>query len=172
MTTLRMGFTIVELLIVIVVIGILAAITTMGYNGVIGSAQDAAIKSDVSQAMKRLEIYMTQNASYPFADPAELATLDIKATKDSYHTGFGNFIYCYTYAGGTEHVAMGAATKRGKMWYATTREGGGVKEFTDPIDVNLHVVEVCSHLLGVPSGSLEATRGYAPDEGGWQSWVK
>lgn len=41
------GFTIVELLIVIVVIGILAAITLVAYNGIQARANDTAIKSDL-----------------------------------------------------------------------------------------------------------------------------
>jgi prepilin-type N-terminal cleavage/methylation domain-containing protein len=42
------GFTIVELLIVIVVIGILAAITIVAYNGVQTRAQNAKIQSDIA----------------------------------------------------------------------------------------------------------------------------
>jgi prepilin-type N-terminal cleavage/methylation domain-containing protein len=46
------GFTIVELLIVIVVIGILAAITIVAYNGVTQRAQEAKISSDVANLVK------------------------------------------------------------------------------------------------------------------------
>ena len=42
------GFTIVELLIVIVIIGILAAISIVAYNGVIGKANDSAVQQDLS----------------------------------------------------------------------------------------------------------------------------
>jgi len=41
------GFTIVELIIVIVVIGILAAVSIVAYNGVTGSARDKSVISDV-----------------------------------------------------------------------------------------------------------------------------
>lgn len=46
------GFTIVELLIVIVVIGILAAITIVAYNGVQKRANDAKMQSDLSELKK------------------------------------------------------------------------------------------------------------------------
>lgn len=48
------GFTIVELLIVIVVIGILAAITIVSFNGVQAKAQQAKITSDLTQLEKAI----------------------------------------------------------------------------------------------------------------------
>lgn len=59
------GFTIVELLIVIVVIGILAAITIVAYNGIQGRARDSQRLSDMKTIMKALEIYKTNNGAYP-----------------------------------------------------------------------------------------------------------
>jgi len=59
------GFTIVELLIVIVVIGILAAITIVSFNGVSGRAQIATLKSDLKNGSTQLGIYNTENGAYP-----------------------------------------------------------------------------------------------------------
>jgi prepilin-type N-terminal cleavage/methylation domain-containing protein len=61
----KQGFTIVELLIVIVVIGILAAITIVSYNGVQAKAHNAARVSEAEQAVKMLSIYKNQNGVYP-----------------------------------------------------------------------------------------------------------
>lgn len=49
------GFTLVELLIVIVVIGILAAISIVAYNGVRNMAHDSAVKAEVSQIYKQIQ---------------------------------------------------------------------------------------------------------------------
>ena len=44
------GFTIIELLIVIVIIGILVAITAVSYNGLTKNAKEATLQSDLKQA--------------------------------------------------------------------------------------------------------------------------
>lgn len=59
------GFTIVELLIVIVVIGILAAITTVAYNGIQQRSRDAQRSSDIATLQKALEMYHVDNGGYP-----------------------------------------------------------------------------------------------------------
>lgn len=59
------GFTIVELLIVIVIIGILAAITLVAYSGMQQRGRDSARLSDLSGLAKALELYKTDNGSYP-----------------------------------------------------------------------------------------------------------
>ena len=59
------GFTIVELLIVIVVIAILAAIAVATYNGVQQRARYAVIQNDLDQLKKVLEVYNAENGQYP-----------------------------------------------------------------------------------------------------------
>ena len=68
------GFTIVELLIVVVVIAILAAITIVAYNGITSRANDASAATATSQAIKQIEVYYIQNGEYP---PDEDAFLDL-----------------------------------------------------------------------------------------------
>lgn len=61
----KSGFTLVELLVVIVVIGILAGITIVSYNGVQSRSRDARRKTDIANIAKAMEIYYGDNARYP-----------------------------------------------------------------------------------------------------------
>lgn len=59
------GFTIVELLIVIVVIAILAAVSIVAYTGIQGRARDAQRMQDMATITKALELYKVSNGEYP-----------------------------------------------------------------------------------------------------------
>ena len=67
--TKNQGFTIVELLIVVVVIAILAAITIVSYNGITARANTSTAQSLASNVAKKAELYATDdaNVSYPLA---------------------------------------------------------------------------------------------------------
>ena len=59
------GFTLVELLIVIVIIGILATISVVAYNTVRDKAEFASVQSGVANITKQLEVFKTTNDVYP-----------------------------------------------------------------------------------------------------------
>lgn len=61
----HLGFTIVELLIVIVVIGILASTSIVTYNGIQTRAIDAITQSDAVSAAKQLQLLEIQTGNYP-----------------------------------------------------------------------------------------------------------
>ncbi len=72
------GFTLVELLIVIVVIAILAAISVVAYNGVQNRAKATVGKELASQMVKKLEAYNAVNGSYPTTKTQIQATAESK----------------------------------------------------------------------------------------------
>lgn len=76
----KTGFTIVELLIVIVVIGILAAITIIAYNGIQDQARRAGIKSDLAGAANLIGIDNTNNGQYPANTGAANGGLGLKTS--------------------------------------------------------------------------------------------
>ena len=69
------GFTIVELLIVVVVIAILATITIVAYNGIRERAQTSSLQSSLSQAMKKVQASAVISAEQY---PATLEEIGIK----------------------------------------------------------------------------------------------
>ncbi len=87
----QQGFTIVELLIVIVVITILAGLVLVAFNGIQEDARDTERRTDVNAVYEHLEFYGAQNGGvYPtaidMADTAWVATnldgLDAEAVND------------------------------------------------------------------------------------------
>jgi prepilin-type N-terminal cleavage/methylation domain-containing protein len=61
----QQGFTIVELLIVIVVIGILAALVVTTFTGIQQRARDTERETDVKAVHGQVEAYYAQNGKYP-----------------------------------------------------------------------------------------------------------
>ena len=84
----KQGFTIVELLIVVVVIAILAAITIVSYNGITNRANASAAESLASGALKKAEAYNAEESRYPLTT----AELTGAAASKSYQTPTATFV--------------------------------------------------------------------------------
>lgn len=103
---LNRGFTIVELLIVIVVIGILATIVIVAYNGIQQRAHVAVLNSDLSGAITTLGIANAKNGTYP----ADLVSAGLKASPGT--------TYQYTYTSSTNSYCI-TATGSGVAYMAS-----------------------------------------------------
>jgi prepilin-type N-terminal cleavage/methylation domain-containing protein len=108
------GFTIVELLIVIIVIAILAAITIVAYNGVQTRAHTTAQKTSAENLAKKVEAYNAVTGAYPVFNTAGTITSQLATVTDSSLTGSGITIsYTAPAAGmadGTLQVRLCGAT--------------------------------------------------------------
>ncbi len=103
------GFTIVELLIVVVVIAILATITVVTYNGIQNQSKQSVVQSSAQQAAKKIMQHHIQNGVLP-ASPAAAGLVDaggitysltssgdwfcIIASKDGVASGMGSGGHC------------------------------------------------------------------------------
>lgn len=88
----REGFTIVELLIVVVLIAILAAITIVAYNGLQKRAQTSAVATALNQASKKVKLYQVDNNTYP----TTLAIAGISDDGVTYQYSGSANAYCIT----------------------------------------------------------------------------
>jgi prepilin-type N-terminal cleavage/methylation domain-containing protein len=61
------GFTLVELLVVIAIIGLLSTLSLVALNSARQKARDALRTADIKQMQTALELYYSDNSSYPIA---------------------------------------------------------------------------------------------------------
>lgn len=118
------GFTIVELLIVIVVIAILAAISVVAYDGIQNRANDTAVQTDIRNFANKVMEFNAINGRNPAGSGSQTAVEGIpsfKLARDSYATNVHNFYYCEA-AG---KFAVGAVSKSGNRYYYSSDQGLG-----------------------------------------------
>jgi prepilin-type N-terminal cleavage/methylation domain-containing protein len=73
------GFTLIELVVVIMIIGILAAVAAPKLMSTSGAASDNAAKESLSVVRDAIERYAADNAGAKVADPTTLAPLYLRA---------------------------------------------------------------------------------------------
>jgi type II secretion system protein G len=135
------GFTIVELLIVIVVIGILAALVITTFTGIQQRARNTERQTDIKAIHGQVEAYYAANGAYPHRDQVNDATwrstnmkgLDAEALKDPKDTSAtpalaaaaaaNVYSYVVTATGGA--ACTTAAADCTVYTLTATNEGGG-----------------------------------------------
>lgn len=134
------GFTIVELLIVIVVIGILAALVIVTFTGIQQKGRDTERKTDIVALHSQLEAYNASNGKYPTKAnlddsawvAANLKGLDKESTRDPKNTVYtfaaaataNQYAYDVTAADGTT-ACDNTTTDCAKYKLIATLENGG-----------------------------------------------
>jgi prepilin-type N-terminal cleavage/methylation domain-containing protein len=158
------GFTIVELLIVIVVIGILAVISVVAYNGIQARAQAANVQGALAQANKKLAAYMVDYSAYPVDQTAFNALIPGTSTTYQYSatpTGSANPTgYCVTATNGTtDYKADSTATQPAAGACAGHGTGG------TPALINLAINPSAASLSGYGSAGATGTSALMPSGG-------
>lgn len=159
----QQGFTIVELLIVVVVIAILAAITIVAYNGIQNRANDTAVQSDLRAFGVKIEQYVAEKDALPTL--TQLSTLGLKASKGSYGAHYDpgstngyNLLYCMRTS--DKAFAVIGASKSGNVF---SYNAGSVKQGTTALRT---YTGTCAD-YGVSSASPE----WLFVNGVWMSWL-
>ena len=106
------GFTIVELLIVIVVVAILAAISIAAYTNINNRAYDSAIQSDLNQMSKTVKLFNAEHGRYPTYTEFFSGSLGYKVSKAVYNTSVYNLYYCRAKDGSEFGIAVQSKSKQ------------------------------------------------------------
>jgi len=114
----RSGFTIVELLVVIVVIGILAALTIVSYTGMTHKAAAATLQSDLKNAQTQLELDKATTGSYPANQGAANGGKGLPKSSDT--------VYQYTVVG-SEYQLSATAVSAGIIAYHISSTVGNIE---------------------------------------------
>lgn len=109
---LKQAFTIIELLVVIVVIGILASVVIVSFSGVSQKAITASINSDLVNSAKKLKLYQAEFSTYPYAIDCSASPI---ATSTCITASNGT---TYTYRGKSNDFCL-SATNGTTSYYIT-----------------------------------------------------
>lgn len=121
----NIGFTIVELLIVIVVIAILAAISIVAYTGIQNRAHDTSVQTDMRQLGSAITQFIVINDRHPTF--AELEGLGARYTKSAYLSDHNSAIYCRNVINGVPIFSVAGLSSSGTGYYYSS-QAGSVKE--------------------------------------------
>lgn len=113
------GFTIVELLVVIVVIGVLAAITVVSYTGISQKAVVSSLQSDLANASKQLKMFQVENSNYPSTiDCGQADSSTNKCLKTSSGNSYGSS-YTYNNSSNPQSFSLSATNTNGTCYSIT-----------------------------------------------------
>ena len=112
----KKGFTLIELLVVVAIIGLLATLSIVALNTARAKARDAKRVGDMKQVQTALELYFSDNGSYPasitFGSPIATNSVTYMAQAPIAPTPFDNSTLCdatknaYKYTAGTNSYTI------------------------------------------------------------------
>lgn len=115
------GFTVVELTIVIIVIAVLAGLTTASYAGYRTKINDDAVQAQINNYGAKITDFRTFQNRFPNS-VTELNSLNIKVSPENYATHVNGLMYCLSADRRT--FAIAGASRSGVNGYYFTNTGG------------------------------------------------
>lgn len=168
------GFTVIELLIVIIVIGILVALIFVGYGAVASNAKESVLKDDISKLadavkLKALDLKTIPDGGRSSSETGDATTFSVryKPSASVYDVAVANLFYCAGLINGSKEFGIAARAVTGKAY--SYRSDKGASDFTTYTGWSevANGVAVCQ-ALGF-SDPFTWSYGFTPTPG-WHIW--
>ena len=183
------GFTIVELLIVVVVIAILAAITIVAYNGIQNRSKQSAVQASLVQAVKTIELAKVANTAGTYPDSQANAniksgsgvtlTYTYNATSNAYCVQAVNGTIQYSATNfSTDPVVGGCATNGLVGWWPLNGNGNNsagslpVTLTGTPTTGQNGQTNSAYAFTGTQTGNVAGSESIIPDTMTFSFWVR
>ncbi len=174
------GFTIVELLIVIVVIAILAAISVVAYTGIQNRANDAAVQNDLKNFAQVIQVWEIENDTTAVLTSASEASTSIgpgvtfAPNKNAHSATYAMYVCRQT--SNPSNIVVGSRSASNAVF--AHKVGGGQIAYPNPSGSITNGswsngATNCLRLLGLDSGSTDYTFAYGKGSAGtWTAWIR
>jgi prepilin-type N-terminal cleavage/methylation domain-containing protein len=114
------AFTIIELLVAVVIIGVLALITIVSYSGIVNRVQTVSLDMELANNAKKLKIYASTTGSYPLTlDANRCAQTPVADTATCVTSSSGNTVSKYTSTASTFGLSIYSGTTIRKITEST-----------------------------------------------------
>jgi type IV pilus assembly protein PilE len=131
----RVGLTLIELLMVIVIVGVLAAIAVPMYSGYMQRARRADAKTALEQVRAAQEMWRAEKGSYAIDDGGGTAVTKLRTTMGAPNTTVSNYYTWAFSAGPTATTFTAQATAIGSQasdgWLAINQDGTKTSQYTN-----------------------------------------
>ena len=130
----RVGLTLIELLMVIVIVGVLAAIAVPMYSGYMQRARRADAKTALEQVRAAQEMWRAEKGSYAIDDGGGTAVTKLRTTMGAPDTTISNY-YTWDFTVKTATAFTAQATAIGSQapdgWLAINQDGTKTSQYAD-----------------------------------------
>jgi len=130
----KVGLTLIELLMVIVIVGVLAAIAVPMYSGYMQRARRADAKTALEQVRAAQEMWRAEKGSYAIDDGGGTAVTKLRTTMGAPNTTISNY-YTWDFTVKTATAFTAQATAIGSQasdgWLAINQDGTKTSQYAD-----------------------------------------